>query len=50
MGTDRVLYAMDYPYQYLPEEVEMLERVDMTPEVKRQFFQDNAVKVFDLKI
>ncbi|MFZ8953850.1 MAG: amidohydrolase family protein [Burkholderiaceae bacterium] len=50
MGTDRVLYAMDYPYQYLPEEVDMLEQVDMTPEVKRQFFQDNAVKVFDLKI
>lgn len=50
MGTDRVLYAMDYPYQYAPEEISLLENMDMTPEVKKQFFQTNAEKVFKLKL
>ncbi|MCZ8292105.1 MAG: amidohydrolase family protein [Hylemonella sp.] len=49
MGTDRVMYAMDYPYQYAPDEVNLLDAMDMSLEHKRQFFQTNAETVFKLK-
>jgi 2,3-dihydroxybenzoate decarboxylase len=48
MGPDRVLYAMDYPYQYAPEEVAMLENLDMAPQVRKAFFQDNAERLFKI--
>jgi 2,3-dihydroxybenzoate decarboxylase len=48
MGPDRVLYAMDYPYQYVPEEVAMLENLDMAPQVRKAFFQDNAERLFKI--
>ena len=48
MGTDRVLYAMDYPYQYAPEEVQILENLDMAPAVRQAFFQDNAQRLFKI--
>ena len=46
MGADRVLYAMDYPYQYHVEEVHMMDRLDLTPEEKKMFFQTNAENFF----
>lgn len=49
MGTDRVMYAMDYPYQYAPDEVNLLDAMDMPLEHKRQFFQTNAEAVFKLR-
>jgi len=48
IGIDRVLYAMDYPYQCPPEEVVTLDDMDMTPPDKRKFFQTNAEKLFRL--
>ena len=48
MGPDRVLYAMDYPYQYAPHEVEILENLDMAPQVRKAFFQDNAERLFKI--
>ncbi|MEO5773735.1 MAG: amidohydrolase family protein [Sphingomicrobium sp.] len=48
IGVDRVMYAMDYPYQYKPEEVTALEQVEMSPEVKRAFFETNARRLFKL--
>lgn len=48
LGVDRVLYAMDYPYQYNTEEVVASDAFDMTLEDKRKFFQLNAEKVFKL--
>lgn len=48
MGADRVLYAMDYPYQCPPEEVTYLDNLDMPPAVKKQFFQTNAEKLFNI--
>ncbi|MDB5727035.1 MAG: amidohydrolase family protein [Noviherbaspirillum sp.] len=48
-GADRVLYAMDYPYQYAPEEVTFLDNMKMSAEDKKKFFQTNAEKVFNLK-
>jgi 5-carboxyvanillate decarboxylase len=48
MGEDRVMYAMDYPYQYLPEEVCMMDDLDITAEQKKKFFQTNAERAFKL--
>jgi 2,3-dihydroxybenzoate decarboxylase len=45
---DRVLYAMDYPYQYEPEEVAMSDALPIGDAGKKQFFQTNAERVFGL--
>lgn len=49
MGKDRVMYAMDYPYQHAIEEVLALDDMNMSFEDKRNFFQCNAEKAFKLK-
>ena len=46
IGVDRTLYAMDYPYQYTPEEVVMLDAMTIPDEDKKKFFQTNAERVF----
>ena len=48
VGADRVLYAMDYPYQYVPEEVAAMDALPLTGPEKAAFFQLNAEKVFNL--
>ncbi|WP_179505519.1 MULTISPECIES: amidohydrolase family protein [unclassified Sphingomonas] len=48
MGEDRVMYAMDYPYQYLADEVRAMDAMDMTPQTKAKFFQTNAQRWFKL--
>lgn len=48
VGVDRVMYAMDYPYQYLQQEVIDMDNMDMSDELKKMFYQDVATKVFKL--
>ena len=48
LGVDRVLYAMDYPYQADPAEVRALDAMDMPAADKRAFFETNARNVFNL--
>ena len=48
LGADRIMYAMDYPYQYHPEEVAAQDAMSMSAEDKRAFFQTNAERVFGL--
>ena len=48
LGVDRVLYAMDYPYQFVAEEVGALERENVAVEVLRKFYQTNAERAFKL--
>lgn len=48
MGHDRVMYAMDYPYQYVAEEVSAMDALPLTAEQKRMFFQTNAERIFKL--
>jgi 2,3-dihydroxybenzoate decarboxylase len=48
MGMDRVLYAMDYPYQFVPEEVRVTDELPIAPEDLRSFYQTNAERVFKL--
>jgi 2,3-dihydroxybenzoate decarboxylase len=48
VGAGRVLYAMDYPYQYVPEEVAAMDTLPLTGPEKAAFFQHNAEKLFKL--
>jgi 5-carboxyvanillate decarboxylase len=48
LGVDRVLYAMDYPYQHDVAEVIASDNLDMPDAVKEMFFQSNAQRVFKL--
>jgi 2,3-dihydroxybenzoate decarboxylase len=47
-GHDKVMYAMDYPYEYVKEEVDMMDNLPLTPEQKKMFFQSNAERIFKL--
>jgi 2,3-dihydroxybenzoate decarboxylase len=48
MSVDRVLYAMDYPYEHALEEVHFLDDMQMSIEDKTKFFQTNAEHVFKI--
>jgi 2,3-dihydroxybenzoate decarboxylase len=48
MGEDRVMYAMDYPYQYVPDEVRWMDDLDISDTQKKKFFQTNAERWFKL--
>ena len=48
IGHERLMYAMDYPYQYVPEEVTTLDALPLDAAQKRAFFQTNAERVFKL--
>jgi 2,3-dihydroxybenzoate decarboxylase len=48
LGADRVMYAMDYPYQFELREVEAMDAMDISDADKKMFFQTNAERVFGL--
>jgi len=48
LGVDRVLYAMDYPYQYVPEEVQVTDNLPISDDDKKKLYQTNAERVFRL--
>jgi 5-carboxyvanillate decarboxylase len=48
LGPDRVLYAMDYPYQFVADEVVAHDRLPLETGEKRALFQTNAERVFGL--
>ncbi|MCC6947917.1 MAG: amidohydrolase [Bradyrhizobiaceae bacterium] len=48
LGNDRVLYAMDYPYQFEPSEVVAMDALPVSDAEKKAFYQTNAEKVFKL--
>ena len=48
VGVDRVLYAMDYPYQFVPEEVLVTDRLPISDADKEKLYQLNAQRVFSL--
>jgi 5-carboxyvanillate decarboxylase len=48
MGNDRVLYSMDYPYQFEPDEVVAMDALPISDAEKKAFYQSNAEKVFKL--
>lgn len=48
LGPERVLYAMDYPYQFAASEVSTCDGLPLTEPEKKQFFQTNAERLFSL--
>ena len=48
MGMDRVLYAMDYPYQHALDEVSVMDNMQLSDEDKKRFFQSNAQSLFKI--
>jgi 5-carboxyvanillate decarboxylase len=48
LGADRVLYAMDYPYQTDPAEVASYDELPISETAKADLFQHNAEHVFGL--
>jgi predicted TIM-barrel fold metal-dependent hydrolase len=49
LGPERVIYAMDYPYQQSADEVAAYDHFDLSPEHKKMLMQTNAEQVFRLK-
>jgi 5-carboxyvanillate decarboxylase len=48
LGPDRVMYGMDYPYEYSVDEVRWQDDLPLTVAEKKQFYQTNAETVFGL--
>lgn len=48
IGMDRVMYAMDYPYQYVLDEVRAQDALPISDADKKKFYQATAEKVFRL--
>ena len=48
LGVDRVMYAMDYPYQFVPEEVQVTDNLPIADADKKKLYQANAERVFKL--
>lgn len=48
LGVDRVLYAMDYPYQFVPDEVRVTDDLPISDTDKKKLYQTNAERVFAL--
>jgi 2,3-dihydroxybenzoate decarboxylase len=46
VGVDRVMYAMDYPYQFVPDEVKVTDDLPISGADKKMFYQTNAERVF----
>ena len=49
LGVERVMYAMDYPYQFVADEVAAMDKMTMSAEDKKMFFQTNAETVFKIR-
>lgn len=46
IGNDRVMYAMDYPYQFVPDEIRVTDNLPLSPGELKAFYQDIAETVF----
>ena len=46
LGIERVMYAMDYPYQFVPEEVKVTDELPVSEADRKKLYQDNAERVF----
>lgn len=48
IGMDRVMYAMDYPYEYVADEVRTQDALPISAAEKKKFYQTTAERVFKL--
>jgi 5-carboxyvanillate decarboxylase len=48
LGAERVMYAMDYPYQFVPDEVKVTDRLPVSEADREKLYRTNAERVFRL--
>ena len=48
LGADRLLFAVDYPFEENGVAIELLKKLDFSPGDTVKFFQTNAERVFRL--
>ena len=48
LGVDRVMYAMDYPDQLVPQEVTVTDSLPISDADKKKLYQTNAERVFSI--
>jgi len=48
LGIERVMYAMDYPYQFVPEEVKVTDELPISEADRKKLYEANARSVFRL--
>jgi 2,3-dihydroxybenzoate decarboxylase len=48
LGAERVLYAMDYPYQFVPEEVKVTDELPVSEAERTLLYRSNAERLFKL--
>jgi len=48
LGIERVMYAMDYPYQFVPDEVKVTDELPISDSDRKKLYQDNVERVFRL--
>jgi 2,3-dihydroxybenzoate decarboxylase len=48
LGVERVLYAMDYPYQFVPDEVKVTDELPISAADRDLLYRGNVEKVFRL--
>ncbi|MCI2417959.1 amidohydrolase family protein [Saccharopolyspora sp. K220] len=48
VGTDRILFSIDYPYEATAPAVEWIEKTPLTDTERRKIAHDNAVRLFKL--
>ena len=48
LGVEHVMYAMDYPYQFVPEEVAVTDNLPISAEQTELLYQRNAERLFKL--
>jgi 2,3-dihydroxybenzoate decarboxylase len=49
LGIERVMYAMDYPYQFVPEEVKVTDELPIGDADRKKLYQENVEQVFRLR-
>ena len=48
LGPEHVMYAMDYPYQFVPEEVGVTDKLPLSANERAMLYAQNAERVFKL--
>ena len=48
LGSERILFAADYPYEDMAEAVEFMDTVDISDEDRRRIFHGNAERLFGI--
>ncbi len=48
LGSEKILFAADYPYEDMAEAVEFMNTVDVSDEVRRRIYHENAEALFGI--